>query len=258
MSDLFDLSGKVAVVTGGAGLIGSALCDGLAAHGATVVLVDIDFEAATEVANSISGNVVVKTTDINSEPDVEALFTDVVESFGSVDILVNSAYPRNQNYGEQYENVSLSDWQENILLNLNSYYLTCKKASEIMKRQKNGGSIINLGSIYGSQAPDFDVYSGTEMTSPVEYAAIKGGILNFTRYLASYLGSDGIRANVLSPGGVFDDQDETFVTQYESKTPLSRMAEPADLKGPVVFLSADCSRYMTGQNLIIDGGWTIK
>lgn len=258
MSGLFDLSDKIAVVTGGAGLIGSSLCEGLAAHGATVILVDIDHDAATEVANSIDGDVVVKSVDITSEPDVEALFESIVEMFGSVDILVNSAYPRNQNYGQPFEDVALSDWQENIRLNLNSYYLTCKKASEIMKQQKNGGSIINLGSIYGSQAPDFDVYAGTEMTSPVEYSAVKGGILNFTRYLASYLGSYGIRANVLSPGGVFDDQDETFVEQYESKTPLSRMAEPADLKGPVVFLSADCSRYMTGQNLIIDGGWAIK
>jgi NAD(P)-dependent dehydrogenase (short-subunit alcohol dehydrogenase family) len=257
MSDLFDLSGKVAVVTGGAGLIGSSLCDALATHSATVVLVDIDSEAAAEIANSIDGTVVVKTVDINSESEVEALFENVVERFGSVDILVNSAYPRNQNYGQQYEDVSLSDWQENILLNLNSYYLTCKKAAAIMKGQDDGGSIINLGSIYGSQAPDFGVYAGTEMTSPVEYSAIKGGIINFTRYLASYLGEDDIRANVLSPGGVFDEQDDTFVDQYESKTPLSRMAEPADLKGPVVFLSADCSRYMTGQNLIIDGGWTI-
>jgi NAD(P)-dependent dehydrogenase (short-subunit alcohol dehydrogenase family) len=258
MSDLFDLSGKVAVVTGGAGLIGSSLCDGLAAHSATVVLVDIDEDAAAKVANAIDGDIVVKRVDINSEPDVEALFESVVSHFGSVDILVNSAYPRNKNYGEQYENVSLSDWQENILLNLNSYYLTCKKASEIMKQQESGGSIINLGSIYGAQAPDFNVYSGTEMTSPVEYAAIKGAIINFTRYLASYLGEDGIRANVLSPGGVFNNQDDTFVEQYEANTPLSRMAEPTDLKGPVVFLSADCSRYMTGQNLIIDGGWTIK
>jgi NAD(P)-dependent dehydrogenase (short-subunit alcohol dehydrogenase family) len=230
----------------------------LAAHSATVVLVDIDEDAAAKVANAIDGDIVVKRVDINSEPDVEALFESVVSHFGSVDILVNSAYPRNKNYGEQYENVSLSDWQENILLNLNSYYLTCKKASEIMKQQESGGSIINLGSIYGAQAPDFNVYSGTEMTSPVEYAAIKGAIINFTRYLASYLGEDGIRANVLSPGGVFNNQDDTFVEQYEANTPLSRMAEPTDLKGPVVFLSADCSRYMTGQNLIIDGGWTIK
>lgn len=258
MSGLFDLSNKVAVVTGGAGLIGSSLCDGLATHDATVVLVDIDHDAAREVANSIDDDVVVKSVDITSEPDVEALFKSVVTDLGSVDILVNSAYPRNNNYGAKYEDVSLADWQENLILNLNSYYLSCKYASEIMKGQQNGGCIINLGSIYGTQAPDFDVYSGTEMTSPVEYSAIKGAIINFTRYLASYLGRYGIRANVLSPGGVCDDQDDTFVAQYESKIPLSRMAEPADLKGPVVFLSADCSRYMTGQNLIIDGGWTIK
>lgn len=258
MSGLFDLSNKVAVVTGGAGLIGSSLCEGLAAHGATVILVDIDHDAATGVANSIDGDVVVKSVDITSEPDVEALFESVVADFGSVDILVNSAYPRNENYGAKYEDVSLADWQENLVLNLNSYYLSCKKSSEIMKGQQHGGCIINLGSIYGVQAPDFDVYSETEMTSPVEYSAIKGAIINFTRYLASYLGKDGIRANVLSPGGVFNNQDETFVKQYESNTPLSRMAEPDDLIGPIVFLSSDASRYLTGQNIIVDGGWTIK
>jgi NAD(P)-dependent dehydrogenase (short-subunit alcohol dehydrogenase family) len=256
MSELFDLSEKVAVVTGGAGLIGSTLCEGLAEHGATVVLVDIDADTAEDVARSIDGEIIVKSLDINSEVAVEALFDSVVDSFGSVDILVNSAYPRNENYGRAYEDVSVTDWEENIRLNLNSYYLTCHKASEIMKDQ-GGGNIINVGSIYGTQAPDFDIYTGTEMTSPVEYAAIKGAVINFTRYLASYLGRYGIRANVLSPGGVFDDQDERFVEQYESRTPLSRMADPEDLKGPIVYLSADSSRYMTGQNLIIDGGWTV-
>lgn len=256
MSELFDLSEKVAVVTGGAGLIGSTLCEGLAEHGATVILVDIDADTAEDVARSIDGEIIVKSLDISSEVAVEALFDSVVDSFGSVDILVNSAYPRNENYGRAYEDVSVTDWEENIRLNLNSYYLTCHKASEIMKDQ-GGGSIINVGSIYGTQAPDFDIYTGTEITSPVEYAAIKGAVINFTRYLASYLGRYGIRANVLSPGGVFDDQDERFVEQYESRTPLSRMADPEDLKGPIVYLSADSSQYMTGQNLIIDGGWTV-
>lgn len=256
MSELFDLSGKIAVVTGGAGLIGRALCEGLAEYGATVILVDIDGDAAEDAARSIDGEVVTKSVDVSSEIAVEALFDSVVDSFGSVDILVNSAYPRNENYGRSYEDVSVGDWEENIRLNLNSYYLTCHKASEIMKEQGNG-SIINVGSIYGTQAPDFDVYTGTQMTSPVEYAAIKGAVINFTRYIASYLGRFGIRANVLSPGGVFDHQDERFVEQYESRTPLSRMADPEDFKGPVVYLAANSSQYMTGQNLIIDGGWTV-
>jgi len=258
MRNLFDLSGSVAVVTGGAGLIGSSLCEALADYGATVVLVDIDEAAAKTVADSIDGEVVVKIVDTTSQSAVEALFENIVDSFGSVDTLVNAAYPRNENYGQQYEEVSVADWEENIALNLNSYYLTCHTAAEVMKQQDSGGSIINLGSIYGVQAPDFDIYNGTDLTSPVEYAAIKGAILNFTRYLASYLGKDGIRANVLSPGGVFDNQDAQFVTQYESKTPLSRMAAPEDFKGAIVYLASDSSSYMTGQNIIIDGGWTIK
>jgi|AntDeeMinimDraft_6_1070357.scaffolds.fasta_scaffold01601_3 NAD(P)-dependent dehydrogenase (short-subunit alcohol dehydrogenase family) len=258
MSGLFDLSGSVAVVTGGAGLIGSSLCEALADYGATVVLVDVDEAAAEDVADSIDGEVSVKIVDTTSQSAVEALFEDIVDSYGSVDTLVNSAYPRNENYGQRYEDVSVADWEENIALNLNSYYLTCHTATTVMKQQESGGSIINLGSIYGVQAPDFDVYDGTDLTSPVEYAAIKGAILNFTRYLASYLGDDGIRANVLSPGGVFADQDPQFVAQYESKTPLSRMAAPEDFKGAIVYLASDSAGYLTGQNLVVDGGWTIK
>ncbi|WP_435162007.1 oxidoreductase [Halorubrum sp. SY-15] len=258
MSDLFDLSDEVAVVTGGAGLIGSALCEGLAEHGATVVLVDADEDAAAETANSIGGHVVTQAADVTSAPEMGAVFEYAVDAFGSVDTVVNSAYPRNERYGTEFQDVSLSDWEENIALNLNSYYISCKKSFEIMRRQETGGSIVNLGSIYGVQAPDFDVYTGTDMTGPVEYSAIKGAVINFTRYLASYAGKYGVRANVLSPGGVFDEQAEQFVTQYESKVPLSRMARPEDLKGPVVYLSSDSSKYMTGQNLIVDGGWTIK
>ncbi len=258
MTDLFDLSGSVAVVTGGAGLIGSSLCEALAEYGATVVLVDVDKATAEAVAESIDGEVVVKLVDTTSQTAVESLFGDIVDSYGSVDTLVNSAYPRNENYGQRYEDVSLVDWQKNIVLNLNSYYLTCHKATEIMKQQDSGGSIVNLGSIYGVQAPDFDIYDGTDMTSPVEYSAIKGAIINFTRYLASYLGEEGIRANVLSPGGVFADQDPQFVAQYESKTPLSRMATPDDFKGAVVYLASNSSSYVTGENIVVDGGWTIK
>jgi NAD(P)-dependent dehydrogenase (short-subunit alcohol dehydrogenase family) len=122
----------------------------------------------------------------------------------------------------------------------------------------NSGSIVNFTSIYGMQAPDFSIYDGLDVTSPVEYSAIKGAILNLTRYLASYLGSDGIRVNAVSPGGVFDGQAEQFVERYEQKVPLSRMARPEDVLGAVVFLLSDASAYVTGHNLVVDGGWSIS
>jgi NAD(P)-dependent dehydrogenase (short-subunit alcohol dehydrogenase family) len=181
----------------------------------------------------------------------------VVDTYGRIDTFVNCSYPRNENYGQPYEEVTVEDWRENVDLHLNSYFLAAHAVSRIMVDQASGGSIVNFGSTYGVQAPDFSVYEGTDMTSPVEYAAIKGGVLNLTRYLASYLGTEGVRVNAISPGGVFDEQDPVFVERYEKRTPLERMAKPDDFKGPVVFLASDASAYVTGHNLRVDGGWTI-
>lgn len=256
--DAFDLSSNVAVVTGGAGLIGREVCLGLAEQGAIVVVADRDADAGRALATEIGGSGHFRAVDITSGDEVEAMVASVVEEFGSLDILVNTAYPRNENYGQQYEEMTLEDWRENVDLHLNSYFYSSYCASLVMKEQAGGGSIVNLGSIYGVQGPDFTVYEGTGMTSPVEYAAVKGGILNLVRYMASYLGEHDVRVNAVSPGGVFNDQQEAFVENYERETPLGRMAEPADVVGPVVFLASDAAAYVTGHNLVVDGGWTIK
>lgn len=256
--DLFDLSNKVALVTGGCGLLGRRLCEGLADYGATVVIVDIDAEAGNKLVDHLGGDARFIKTDITDCNEVQKLVQTVVAEFGRVDILVNSAYPRNENYGARYEDVSIDDWRENVDLHLNSYFLTSKWVSKAMMDQNLGGSIINFGSTYGVQAPDFNIYEGTNMTSPVEYSAIKGGILNLVRYMASYLGEYNIRVNAISPGGVFDGQDEKFVEQYNQNTPLNRMAKPLDVVGPVIFLASEASAYITGHNLIVDGGWTIQ
>lgn len=257
MTDRFDLHGETAVVTGGAGLLGEAVCRGLADHGATVVIADVDADRGGEIAAEI-GDARFVDADVTDEAAVEALVESVVDEHGSLDVLVNAAYPRNENYGRRYEAVSLDDWRENVRLNLDSYFHVAQRASLVMREQPAGGSIVNFGSIYGVQAPDFSVYDGTDMTSPVEYAAIKGGILNLTRYMASYLGADGVRVNAVSPGGVLDDQPRQFVAQYESRTPLGRLARPEDVVGAVVFLASDAAAYVTGQNLVVDGGWTIS
>ena len=255
-SDRFDLTGKVVLVTGGAGLIGEALCGALADHGAQVMIGDVDPEAGRRLADRLGPDAEFRELDITSEASVEAVIDGIRADHDRLDVLVNSAYPRNENYGQRYVDVDVADWRENLDLHLTGYFLTSYHASLAMLKDGVAGSIVNFGSTYGVQAPDFSVYEGTDMTSPVEYAAIKGGIVNFTRYLASYLGTDGIRANTLSPGGVFDDQDPSFVEAYERRTMLGRMADPEDFAGPVVFLASDASRYVTGHDLRVDGGWT--
>lgn len=257
MTELFNLEDTVAVVTGGAGLIGRELCAGLAEQGATVVIVDTDTAAGEACADDIGERAHFRATDVTSPTSVEELVSSTVDEFGSLDVLVNTAYPRNENYGQLYEKMTVEDWRTNVDLHLTSYFYTSYCASLVMKNQDSGGSIINFGSTYGVQAPDFTTYDGLDMTSPVEYAAIKGGIINLVKYMASYLGEHGVRVNAVSPGGVFNDHDSEFVTNYQQRTPLGRMAEPTDLVGAVVFLASDAAGYVTGHNLVVDGGWTI-
>jgi NAD(P)-dependent dehydrogenase (short-subunit alcohol dehydrogenase family) len=254
----FDLGGKTAVVTGGAGLLGRAVSRGLAEHGATVVIADLEASDGEQLADELGENAHFAPTDVTEQSDVDALIETVTDDFGSLDVLVNAAYPRNENYGRAYEDVTLDDWRENVGRNLDSYFYAARQASLAMKEQDSGGSIVNFGSIYGIRAPDFTLYEDTDVTSPVEYAAIKGGILHLTRYMASYLGEHGVRVNAVSPGGVFNEQGETFVEQYEERTPMGRMADPEDVVGAVVFLASDAALYVTGQNLAVDGGWTIS
>jgi len=258
MTESFDLSDKVALVTGGAGLIGETLCRSLAHHGAAVVIVDTDTDAGEFLADDIGGGAHFRPYDVTDTAEVEAMIESTIDEFGSLDILVNVAYPRAGDATGTYEEIEIGDWQTNVSLHLTSYFYTSYCASMAMIKQDSGGSIINFGSIYGVQAPDFKIYEGTDMTNSVEYAVIKGGILNLVRYMASYLGKHGIRINAVSPGGVFDNQNEDFVEKYESRTPLGRMATPEDVAGPVVFLASDAAAYVTGHNLVVDGGWTIQ
>ncbi|MFU8833174.1 MAG: SDR family oxidoreductase, partial [Wenzhouxiangella sp.] len=162
-----------------------------------------------------------------------------------------------RNYGRKFEDVSYEDFCENVNLHLGGYFLMSQEISRIMVKQKQG-VIVNIASIYGFMAPRFGLYENANFTSPVEYSAIKGGLLSLTKYLASYLGEHGIRVNAISPGGVHNNQPESFVTEYCRKTLIgNRMAEPDDLAGALVFLLSDASRYMTGQNIVVDGGWSI-
>jgi len=193
--------------------------------------------------------------DITSEESVVEFISEI-EALGlSIDGWVNNAYPRTKDWGKKFENIPLDSWRRNVDMHLNGYFLCCQKVLEHMK--KNGkGSLVNIGSIYGVLGPDFSVYNGTSMTMPAGYAAIKGGLTNLSRYLASYYGPHGIRVNTLSPGGIFDGQPESFVKAYEEKVPMRRMGTPEDIAPVLLFLLSDAAAYISGQNLLVDGGWS--
>jgi NAD(P)-dependent dehydrogenase (short-subunit alcohol dehydrogenase family) len=193
--------------------------------------------------------------DITDEDSVKQTIDLVFEKYGRIDGLVNNAYPRTKDWGAKFEDISYESWQKNVDWQMNSQFLFCQQVFEKMKIN-NYGSIVNMASIYGVVGPDFSVYEGTTMTNPAAYAAIKGGIINFSRFASSYFGPYGVRVNCISPGGIFDNQNPIFVNNYEKKVPLKRMGLPKDIVKPVTFLLSDGASYITGHNLVVDGGWT--
>lgn len=252
-TDLFSCKDKVAVVTGGAGLLGREAVHGLRDFGALVYVADIDEQKARELATT--PRIRVAPGDMTSEAGVRAVIGNVIAEAGRIDILVNSAYPRTADWGLAFEKVPFASWNANVAAQLGGTFLCCQIAAEHMKSRRSG-SIINIASTYGVVAPDFSIYEGTEMTMPAAYSAVKGGIITFTKYLATYYAKHGVRINALSPGGIFDNQDPAFVERYNRRTPQGRMAAPSEMVGGVVYLASDASSYVTGQNLMIDGGWT--
>ena len=254
-NDCFDLSGKLAVVTGAAGLIGAEVARGLSNAGADVVVADIDKEKGTVLAGQLSKAKFYKM-DITSETSVKNLIKTVHKKYGKIDAWANCAYPRTADWSSRLEDIPVSSWKKNMDMQLGGCFISCRAVAEYMLKQKSG-SIINFASIYGIKAPDFSVYDGTKMTMPAAYSALKAGIINFTRYLAAYYGKYNVRVNCISPGGVFNKQPATFVKKYCRKTPLGRMALPKDIAGAVIYLSSNASGYVTGHNLVIDGGWSI-
>ena len=242
-----DLEGKIIVVTGGNGLIGSSIINYLKECGAICINADLNCSDDLENGNAFC--------DVTDEESVVEVLSNVVARYNRIDGFVNSAYPRTSDWGANFENIMPESWMMNVNIQMNSVFICCQAVLKIMKRQ-GFGSVVNISSIYGVVAPDFLVYEGTNMTMPAAYSAIKGGIINFTRYLASYYGPDGVRCNCVSPGGIFDNQNEKFVTRYEQKTPMRRMGKPEDISPAVAFLISNSAGYITGQNIIVDGGWT--
>jgi len=258
--DLFSLSNKVAVVTGAAGLLGKEFVRALSKNGAIVIAADIVKDKGDKLKKFYGqpeAKVYFKHLDITKTKSISELIDFADRNYKKIDIWVNSAYPKTKDWGVKLESIPVSSWQKNIDSHLNGYCFCCRAAAEYMKKKKSGGSIINLASIYGILGPDFSIYKNTNMTMPAAYSAIKGGIINFTRYLASYYGEYNIRVNCISPGGILDKQPKIFIKKYQEKTPLRRMANKEDISGGVVYLASDSAKYITGHNLIIDGGWSI-
>jgi NAD(P)-dependent dehydrogenase (short-subunit alcohol dehydrogenase family) len=257
-----DLEGIRVVISGGAGLIGRAFTAACAGAGARVVVADTDStsgEPFTEEVRRKTGSryPVFYPCDITDTHGVREMIGFSLEEMGGIDALVNSAYPRNANFGRAFEEVTYEDFCENISLHLGGYFNITREVAKTMMERKRG-NIINMASIYGIAAPRFEIYEDTGMTNAVEYAATKGGILAMTRYLASYLGRYQIRVNAISPGGVENLQNPAFVKRYTERVVLGkRMASTDDITGVLLFLLSDASRYITGQNLVVDGGWTL-
>lgn len=241
------LKDKIILLTGGFGLLGKSILIKLQNEGAFVINADIVAKDAPDFSNMY--------LDITSEDSIQSLFSRIFKKFGRIDGVVNNAYPRTADWGNKFENIKFNSWKQNVDFQLNSYFLVSQTALKYMKENRSG-SIVNISSIYGVVGPDFTLYNGTDMTMPAAYSAIKGGLINLTRYLASYFGPFNIRINCVSPGGVLDGQPQTFIDNYNNKVPMKRMASPDDISPSVAFLLSNDSTYITGQNLIVDGGWT--
>ena len=252
------LKNKIAVVTGGLGLLGKEITKALAQAGAKVVVIDIQEKQKKSFLKQYYkyGKVFYENIDITDLDKIDSKLEALASKYGYIDIFVNNAYPRTSDWGNKVEDLKLDSWRKNIDMHLNSYSWISRKMCLLMKEK--GGSVINFGSIYGVIGPDFSVYHGTNMTMPMAYSAIKGGIISLTRYLAVYFGKYNIRVNSISPGGVFSNQNKIFVEKYSNKTPLKRMANPEEVASVVLFLASDLSSYITGSNIAVDGGWTAK
>ncbi len=265
----FSLSGKVAIVTGGAGILGRHFCAGLADAGADIALVDIKKENSLEIAEQIRQTYKVKCKvykcDLTEEIEVRQMVKKVVSDFGHIDILHNNAAGKSSNlelFFAKLEDYKLAEWRSIMSSNLDSMFLVAKYVGKHMVDNKIRGSIIQTASIYGVCAPDQRIYKGSkylgrQINTPAVYSASKAGVIGLTKYLATYWAKQGIRVNSLTPGGIYSGQNREFVRRYSNRVPLNRMGTPRELVGGLIYLASEASSYVTGQNLVIDGGLSV-
>ena len=256
VQELINLSGRTALVTGGAGHIGSAVANALVSLGASVAIVDRDDDATDAAGQHVQGLSV--RCDLEDEQSTRAAVRRVQHELGGLDIFVHAAAFVGTSdvpgWAAPFEEQSADAFRAALEVNLVAAFVIAQEACEALSAS-NKGSIILISSIYGLVGPDGWLYEGTSMANPAGYGASKGGLQQLTRYLSTTL-APSVRANAISPGGVYRDQPRSFVERYEQRTPLGRMATEEDLVGATVFLASDLSSYVTGHNLVVDGGWT--
>lgn len=253
------LDNKTIVVAGAGGLLGTRLVPALLKQGAHVIAADIHLEAMTERLASLGVDLQDEKLrccefDVTKEESVKAFYNDQVQQ---IDGAVNATYPRNKTYGRHFFDVSLESFNENLSLHLGSAFLFTQQSAAYFKHQQQPFSLVNISSIYGVVAPKFEIYNNTTMTMPVEYAAIKSAIQHLNKYVVSYVNDSRFRINSVSPGGIFDHQPEVFLQAYKEKTHGAGMLNVGDVVGSVLFLLSEQSRYVTGQNIIVDDGFTL-
>ncbi len=266
---LFDLTGRTAVVTGGGGILGTGFCKVLAAHGARVAVLDVNLQAAEEAVQSIhrtipSAKLQAYACNVADPVQVQQTVADIVGHFGGVDILHNNAATKTrdlQKFFEPFETYELATWREIMSVNIDGMFLMAQAVGKQMLVQGRGGSIIQTASVYGVVAPDQRIYEGSQymgraINTPAVYSASKAAVIGLTQYLASYWGEHGIRVNSLTPGGVESGQNEVFSKRYSARVPLGRMAQAGEMESALLFLASDASSYVTGHNLMVDGGLT--
>lgn len=255
------IDNKVIVVTGGAGRIGKEFIKAVVESNGTAIIADIDLNLGLNLKKELSKDynpdkIINVEIDITSEASIQKVIDFLHEKYGKIDGLVNNAYPRNKNYGNHFFDVRYEDFMENLGINLGGYFLTSQLFSKYFFNQ-GFGNIVNVSSIYGVIPPKFDIYDGTKMTTPVEYAAIKSGLIHLTKYMAAYFKGKNIRVNTLSPGGILDNQPESFLIKYKNNSLNKGMLNASDLKGTLIFLLSDMSKFVNGQNIVVDDGFTL-
>lgn len=264
----FRLDGKVAVITGGLGILGKRFCSGLAEFGARVAVVDLEEGPAKqfskELADRFGQPAIGIGCDVARPKSVQEMVENTINEFGEINILHNNAASKSSELNEyfaSFEDYSYKTWREVMEVNLDGYFLVAQAVGKKMVGQASGGSIIQTASIYGIMAPDQRIYEGSRyldrpINTPAVYSVSKAGVVGLTRYLATYWANQGIRVNTLTPGGVESGQNDEFTRHYSHRVPLGRMGRGDEMVGALIYLASDASSYMTGQNIVIDGGLT--
>jgi NAD(P)-dependent dehydrogenase (short-subunit alcohol dehydrogenase family) len=264
---LFSVKGKVIAIIGATGILGRQYTEFLSSEGANLAIGDINKEACIELAGKMKEkygtDLLAYHIDISDENQIEGFFKELINKFGKLDVLINNVQTKPEGFYAPFESYRKETLSKVLDANLGGSVISSQKACLIFLKQ-GYGNIINISSTYGNIGADQRLYEGVKniyfpdspFSSPVSYAITKAGMINLTRYLASYFREKNIRVNCLTPGGVFDNHDDTFVRNYAYRTILGRMADKNEYNGAILFLASDASSYMTGSNLIVDGGWT--